>query len=94
MATDYSKDLFSTEGDSARITLGFAEDLQLYTPTVGERAIVELAEEFGVSPERILTALNRWWFETVRDQLNSFDQRVAELSYSPDAATHFAQRFL
>jgi hypothetical protein len=94
MATDYSKDLFATEGDSALITLGFAEDLHLYTPVVSEQAVVDLAEEFGVSPERILTALKRWWFETVRDQLNAFDQHVGELSYDPDVATHFAQRFL
>lgn len=94
MATDYSKDLFAREGDAGRITLGFAEDLFQYTPIVSESIVAELAEEYGVSTERILAALKKWWFETVRDQINTFDQRVAELSYDADAASYFAQRYL
>ena len=94
MTTDYSKDLFDPEGGSARITLGFAEDVHLYTPSVDETLVVSLAEEFGVPPERIIAALKKWWFEIVQDQLNALDQRIGGLQYDTGAATHFAQRFL
>ena len=91
---DYTKDLFDSEGDSTQITLGFSEDVHLYTPVVAESTVVELAEEFGVAPGQILSALRRLWFEMVQDQRGAFDQRLAELRYDSDAATHFAQRFL
>ena len=94
MKTDYSKDLFASEGDSSFVTLGFAEDIHLYTPRIDEDAVVDLAEEFGVSTDRILASLKRWWYEMVQDQLNAFDQRLSELGYDADAAAHFAQRFL
>lgn len=94
MESDYSKDLFDKDEEETRITLGFAEEILSYTPEVAEEAVLDLAREFGVTHDRILTALKRWWYEMVQDQLNSFDQRLAELRYDADAATHFAQRFL
>lgn len=94
MDSDYSKDLFKEDEDATLITLGFAEDIKSYTPVVDEDTVLGLASEFGVPHDRILTALRRWWFEMVQDQLNSFEQRLGELRYDADSATHFAQRFL
>jgi hypothetical protein len=94
MESEHSKDLFARDEEETRITLGFAEEILSYTPVVGEEAVLDLAREFGVTHDRILTALRRLWFEMVQDQLNSFDQRLAELRYDAGAATHFAQRFL
>jgi hypothetical protein len=94
MASDFSKDLFAKDEEATRITLGFSEDVLSYTPVVDEEAVLGLAAEFGVPHDRILSALRRWWYEMVQDQLNTFQQRLGELSYDADAATHFAQRFL
>lgn len=94
MATDFSKDLFKSDEEATRIILGFSEDVLLYTPVVEEETVLGLADEFGVPHDRILLALRKWWFEMIQDQLNSFSQRVSELTYDANAATHFAQRFL
>ena len=94
MASDFSKDLFAKDEDTTRITLGFSDDVLSYTPVVDENTVLSLADEFGVPHDRILSALRRWWFEMVQDQLNTFHQRLGELRYDADAATHFAQRFL
>jgi len=94
MASDLSEDFIEPEGDSVRITLGFAEEVHSYTPVLDKTVIVALADEFGVSHDRILAALKRLWFEMVTDQLKVFDRRVGELRYDADTATHFAQRFL